>query len=117
MVSGDLVGHDVEERGQRAGVAADHPGLRQLSDRVDLAISFVGPWCGPVAMVLSSDPVYNDFFNSFGRELALTRDAVSELKILGLVSPARSPGVFPASTSPAAATILKAPASRCRTAK
>lgn len=85
MVSGDLVGHDVEERGQRAGVAADHPGLRQLSDRVDLAISFVGPWCGPVAMVLSSDPVYNDFFNSFGRELALTRDAVSELKILGLV--------------------------------
>jgi hypothetical protein len=66
---------------------------------------------------MSSDPVYNDFFNSFGRELALTRDVVSELKILGLVSPARLPGVFPASTSPAAATILKHLASRCRTAK
>ena len=31
---------------------------------------------------------YNDFFNSYGRELAFTRDVVGELKIPGLLSPA-----------------------------
>ena len=86
MVSGDLVGCDAEERGQRARVAANHPGLGQLSDRVDLSYKLRRAMVRPSRDgELSSDPVYNDFFNSLGREL--------ELKILGLVSPARSPGI------------------------